>query len=385
MKQKARITVGFDAKRVVRNETGLGNYSRYVIEALAEFAPEARLLLSAAEPGKVDIYQDLLRYPNVELLLPPKSAWSNLPYYKAFWRNRGCLPQLRGRGMDIFHGLSNELPSDADTLDVPTVLTVHDLVFERYPSLYSKMDVKFHQHTHSRSLQDATHIIAVSENTKNDLIELYDVPEEQVSVIYQGCSNIFRQTLSPYQIYKVVGEYLLPPEYILTVGTVDSRKNAGLAVRALRRLKNKTIPLVIVGRKTPYVREVKKLAREYGVSHRLIFIEGVPNQDLPALYQGSSLFVFPSLYEGFGLPIVEALCCNIPVIAATGSGMEEAGGPGSLYCDPFDFDELGDMMNEVLENPSLRKRMVVEGNEWSSRFLPSTMADELMDLYESLL
>lgn len=383
-KENSAIVVGFDAKRIVKNQTGLGNYSRYIVETLARYAPEVTQLLSTAEVGKKELYESLLAYSQVKLVLPPSSIFNRMPYFQAYWRNKGALPQLRGKGMTIYHGLSNELPSDITTLDVPSVVTMHDLIYERFPQFYSPVDVKLYRHKYERSCREATHIIAVSECTKRDLIEIYKIPENKISVIYQGCAGIFRKRLTPFQIDKVTGEYLLPSEYILTVGTVEERKNAGLIVEALSKIKNSIIPLVIVGRETKYAYKVKQIAHRLGVEHRLIFLEGVPSQDLPAMYQGASLFVYPSLYEGFGIPVLEALCSRIPVIAATGSCLEEAGGPHSLYCDPKNADDLAQLMDRALEDEELRKKMIAEGEEWSKKFLPEHTAVQLTELYRTL-
>lgn len=205
-------------------------------------------------------------------------------------------------------------------------------------------------------------------------------------MIYQGCSDIFKQKTSEVERAELRRKYELPRRYLLSVGSIEERKNMGLIVEALALLPDTTdLSVVLIGRRTKYSDEVERLAERWGIKDRLHIRSQVPTSDLPALYQGAEIFIYPSLYEGFGIPILEALHSGVPVIGATGSCLEEAGGPASLYCDPRDPGSLAEMIATILDDSEKRKEMTTKGYLWAAQFTPKRMADELTALYRQLL
>ncbi|MGL5636719.1 MAG: glycosyltransferase family 4 protein, partial [Bacteroidales bacterium] len=179
-------------------------------------------------------------------------------------------------------------------------------------------------------------------------------------------------------------KYKLPDNYILYVGTIESRKNLLLALKALKESSNK-IPLVAVGRPTPYMNEVKQFIKENGLEDLVTFLHGVPFGDLPAIYQQATIFVYPSFFEGFGIPIIEALYSGIPVIAATGSCLEEAGGPDSIYVNPNSVEQMRDAMSYLINNPDQRNKMIASGKQYAKLFDEENIAIELQKLYDKLI
>lgn len=376
------MNIAFDAKRITHNATGLGNYSRFIINTLAEYYPENNYQLYSPSVGNKHLYEHLLEYRSVSLNTPETSLGRSLGTY---WRNWGLKEMLIKNEVDIFHGLSNELPiSLYKYKDIGTVVTIHDLAFIRYPKLYKYADRVLYAKKYGASARYADHVIAVSESTKADVINLWGVEEERVSVIYQGCSPLFYHVKAEQGAF-VRGHYQLPERYILFVGTIEERKNLALAVKALSIIKDKGIHLVAVGRHTPYCEIVRAEARRLGVKDRVRFLHHVPSEHLPGFYLAAEVFVYPSLFEGFGIPIIEALHVGTPVIGAKGSCLEEAGGPFSLYTSPSNPEELADMMMRVIDNPSLAQEMREEGKHYAKRFSPKHVMRELRAVYENVL
>jgi glycosyltransferase involved in cell wall biosynthesis len=230
----------------------------------------------------------------------------------------------------------------------------------------------------------ADRIVAISQQTKNDLVSLLKVDPTKIEVIYQGCNQAFGVKQTEEKKASVKQKYQLPDQYILTVGTIEERKNLLLMVKALPAVHN-DIPLVVVGKPTHYLEQVKSFVNTNGLGSRVIFLHQVTFADLPAVYQMADVFVYPSRYEGFGIPVLEALNSGVPVVAAKGSCLEEAGGKGSLYVSPDDHQALAESINLILANDALKQRMIDEGLEHANNFEDKKLADQLMNLYQATL
>jgi len=205
-----------------------------------------------------------------------------------------------------------------------------------------------------------------------------------IEVLYQGCDDSFRVKQSEVKLAEVKIKYHLPDNYILNVGTIEPRKNLLLLTKALLYLPKST-QLVVVGKKGKYFELVNKYVVEHRLTEQVLFIDNATFDDLPAIYQQAQLFVYPSRYEGFGIPILEALASGVPAIGANGSCLEEAGGPDSLYCDPDDETDLTEKIRMVLDNEELRQKMITRGLEYSHRFEEKKLAAQLMNLYNKIL
>lgn len=376
------MNIAFDAKRITNNATGLGNYSRYIVGALAEYYPESNYLLCSPSVGNPRLYEELLHHRSVSLHTPESSV---AKFLGGWWRNHGVKSVLLREEVDIYHGLSNELPLGLyREKRIGTVVTIHDLAFIHHPEFYNSIDRVLYRQKYGASARTADHVIAVSEFTRRDIIDFFGVEEERVSVIYQGCSPRFAQ-MRPEQIAFVRGHYQLPERYLLFVGSIEERKNLRLVVRAMAALRDRDLHLVAVGRRTPYCDVVMSEARRLGLSTRVHLMHQVPSEHLPGIYGGAEVFVYPSRFEGFGIPIIEALSAGVPVIGATGSCLEEAGGPHSLYTDPDDPDMLSEHIFSIMDSPTLRDRMIREGRSYVQRFSPKQIVRELRTVYENVL
>lgn len=376
------LRIAFDAKRALNNVTGLGNYSRLVIEAIAGSGIDAELLLMTAPGATLERVGKLLAMPNVRLEEGTGFAARHMQW---LWRSRSMVGDLRRLRPDIYHGLSNELPLDIEKSGIPSVVTIHDLIWRRFPSDYTAIDRRLYDMKYGRSARAATRVIAISECTRRDIISDFGVDPDRIDVIYQGCDSQFAPA-SAGEIARVRSLYGIGDNpYVIAVGTVQGRKNQLLAVKGLRALPQ-DVRLVIVGRRTAYARDIDAYVSAHpGLAERILWLEGIPFGDLPALYSGALFSTYTSFYEGFGIPLVESLRCGVPVIAATGSCLEEAGGPGALYVAPHDADAWADAARMLTEDKALRGRMVCEGQAHCEAFDNASFADNFIRTYRKAL
>lgn len=292
--------------------------------------------------------------------------------------------------VQAYHGLSNELPyhiskCKSQIADFRSVVTIHDLIFKRFPQYYPAVDRIIYDHKFKRSCVTADKIIAVSHQTKNDIIDFYKIAPEKIEVIYQSAGDYLRDDVSNEEIERVKKKFHLPADYILSVGTVEERKNLFLVLKSLALLKPKlSIPLVVAGRATSYKRILQNYLSKVKMSEQVFFIDNISTEELQPLYAGAKLFVYPSRFEGFGIPVIEALHYGIPVVAAKGSCLEEAGGPSSKYINPDDENEMSDIIEGILISASLQKEMREAGKYFVKKFNSAHFAHSLMTCYKSL-
>ena len=377
------MKIGFDGKRAAQNFTGLGNYSRYALEALQKYYPseEYRVYIPKdVDNPKFNSIVDASGGAMKKVLPVGKMARR----FKSLWRVWGVTKNLAADGVQVYHGLSNELPLNIRPVSpgVKSVVTVHDIIFRRLPGCYPLIDRNIYDFKFRRACRNADHIIAVSECTKRDIVKDYGVSPDKVSVIYQGCDPLFSQSATPGRVAEVKAKYALPEKFIVSVGTIEERKNLLSVVKALTKLDD-DIHLVAVGRRTKYTALVDKLVAENHLEHRVHLLHGVPYIDLPVIYRCADVFAYMSLYEGFGIPLLEALNSCVPVVAATGSCLEEAGGPGSTYVEPFDVAAIAAAVKRCLQS-DVRETMVAAGLDWAARFSMERFAHETMDCYKLL-
>ena len=376
------MKIGFDAKRIVRNHTGLGSYSRTLVNALSALGTADELLLYAPDEGDPQLRRQIEPRPNVHFVYPSRP----LPFGGKFgmaarWREKTIVEQLKADGIELYHGLSGELPAGLKQAGIRSIVTIHDLIFLRHPEYYHWWDAKLYRQKFLRTLKEADRIVAISECTKRDILHYGHFPEDRIDIIYQSCSTRFAHPADEHISQRVHAEYDLPVHYILSVGTIEERKNILLAVKALRHLPA-DLSLVVLGRPTKYLDKVRRYIAEQQLDHRVRFLHGVPNDALPAIYQMAAAFVYPSRYEGFGIPIIEAIQSGLPVVAAKGSCLEEAGGPASLYVDPDDDRALAEALQTALAE---RESRVAASRDYVRRFENSDVARQMMDEYRRAL
>ncbi|WP_316803898.1 glycosyltransferase family 1 protein [Pedobacter nototheniae] len=369
------MKIGFDGKRAANNLTGLGNYSRSLIEHLAKQFPENKYFVYSPKVKPARQIDAFFQKENVELKLPLHGRF--------LWRSLNILKDLSRDGVQIFHGLSHEIPFAIQHTRIKSIVTIHDLIFLRFPHYFKYIDRKLYLLKSKYACKHANQIIAISEKTKSDIIEFYNIDPDKVKVIYQSCDDSFKKAFAKESLSRISATYKLPEKYILNVGTIEERKNLKLIVQALEKV-NKDYKLVVIGKPTKYFKSVEKEIEKLGLKSRIVFLKNIPFADLPGIYQMASVFAYPSFYEGFGIPIIEALYSNVPVVAATGSCLEEAGGPHSLYVSPTDADALANAINQILSSEQQQLEMKKKGFEFVQKFNSPLVTQQLMDCYNQL-
>lgn len=376
------MIIGFDAKRIVRNNTGLGSYSRNLVNDLSSVLDSGtEMRLYAPDEGNEALRRQVRETAFMKFVYPDSC---NFRLTRDLWRIKGIVDDLKRDKVDLFHGLTGELPMGIKKAGIKSVVTIHDLIFMHHPEYYNWLDTKIYAWKFHQTCKEADRIIAISECTKRDIIRFGGVDPSRIDVIYQSCSTEFKARESEKKLQQVHTDYMLPERYIVNVGTIEERKNILLAVKALQLLPEE-ISLVVVGRPTPYCDMVKEYVKKNAMEHRVKFLHGVPHEDLPSIYQMAEACVYPSRYEGFGLPVIEAIQSGLPVVACTGSCLEEAGGNHSLYVKPDDAYGMADAIKQVLKGAPDREERISRSQQYVTRFEGNNVAQKVLDVYHRLL
>lgn len=369
------MRIAYDAKRAFCNNTGLGNYSRTITSGIAAHHPDVDLLLLT--PARKDPHRDhCAGLPNV-VAIEPQGIWRA---FKSLWRTIGG--GLRACSPNIFHGLSQELPLMIPS-GVKSVVTIHDMMPWRYPANFPLFDRIVYKLKVRHACHVADRIVAVSAQTSQDIGTFLNVKEDKISIVYQSCEAIFRKEISIQQRAEARNRYKLPKRYLICVGTIEKRKNQATLVKAMKKTDG-DISLVIVGRKTKYYAEVDAEIKKYGLNDRVLIIDNARFEDFPALYAEADAAVYTSVFEGFGIPILEAMSCGTPVVTSNCSSMPEVGGEAALYADPHNPDDIAEKINRLLHNKTLRDDMISKGKEQALSFHPDKITDDLFNLYSTL-
>ena len=371
------MRIGYDAKRLFFNTSGLGNYSRSLVEAMSNYYPEDQYVLFTPKAGNP------CAFPLKEEMevLGPEGFFDRC--FPTLWRSMGMGRSIRRHGIGLFHGLSNELPADIRRSGARSVVTLHDIIFVHHPELYKPADRRIYTQKYRSSCLNADRVIAISRQTKDDLVNLWHIPEEKIDVVYQGCNPVFYNTASEESRAVVRAKYRLPERYLLSVGTIEERKNLMLTVEALVRGAI-DIDLVVCGRATPYTDRIREYAARHGITERIHFLHGVTLDELPPLYQQAEALVYASFYEGFGIPILEAFESRIPVITSEGGVFPETGGDAARYVDPYDSASMVGALRAVLGEAALRKEMIEKGVRYARNFRQEVVVRNIRNVYDKL-
>lgn len=376
------MIIGFDAKRIVRNATGLGSYSRTLVNDLAAIVPQGtELRLYTPDDGRNDLRSQVKETSNMKYVYPENSPFR---IQRDLWRMKGIVNDLKRDGVKLYHGLTGELPIGIRKAGIKSVVTIHDLIFMHHPEYYNRIDTKIYAWKFRQTCREADRIIAISECTKRDIMRFGGVEPQRIDVVYQSCSTEFKVRESEKKLQEVHSCYMLPERYIVNVGTIEERKNILLAVKAMPMLPA-DVSLVIVGRSTPYADMVKEYVEKNGLGQRVKFLHNVPHNDLPAIYQMAEACVYPSRYEGFGLPIIEAIQSGLPVVACTGSCLEEAGGNDTIYVKPDDAYGMAEAIKQVLVGAPGREERIGRSQQYVTRFEGNNVAQKVLDIYRKLV
>ncbi|RFM25809.1 glycosyltransferase family 4 protein [Deminuibacter soli] len=378
------MNIGFEAKRAYTNGTGLGHYSRTLISSLAAYYPGHEYFLFT--PKHTNRF-NALNFANVHEVIPSRFPGN---IFTSAWRSSWVKKDLRLLDINLYHGLSHEIPMGIAQTGIPSVVTMHDLIFERYPNQYKPLDVLIYRNKFKYACKNASRIIAISKQTRDDLVQFYQVDEKKIDICYQSCNPAFGEQQTATQLQQVKMRYNLPDKFFLYVGSVIERKNLLLICQALRAQPSITIPLVVIGDGGAYKQQVQQYIKDNGLTGRVIFLSDKTSAqlpgyqsaaDFPAIYQQALCMIYPSVFEGFGIPVLEALWSGLPVITSNVSCLPEAGGDAALYIDPHSVSEMAAALTDVAGNSALRDTMIERGYRHAQRFSQQQCAEAVMQTY----
>ena len=378
-----RITL--DYTPAIRQSAGIGRLTRELIHALLALNAPHQFKLFAMGRANGEV-----RMSNSTLAIRHSSLLSDRWFHRLWFKANLPLPvQWFAGPCDLYHATDFVLPPTLP--NTRTVLTVHDLSFERDPGSAVPTLLAFLRKVVPASARRASHIIADSHATAHDLTELYGIAPEKITTIHSGVSQRFQISDFRFQIEeanKIRNKYKLgDAPFVLTVGTLQPRKNHLGLVRAFARLPllDSRFSLVISGGKGWLYDEVMREVQRLGLNERVKFIGYADDEDLPALYRAAAVFAFPSFYEGFGLPPLEAMACGVPVVTSNTSSLPEVVGDAGLTVNPRDIDALASALNTAMNDEAWRAQAIARGLERAKTFTWQRAAEQLLGVYEKLL
>ena len=382
------MNIGFDAKRAFHNNTGLGHYSRNLLYSLSQYYQGHQYYLF--NPKLSNSFE--IKANNFHEVLPG-GYLSKL--FSSAWRSSWVKKDLQKLKIDLYHGLSHEIPIGIQRTGIKSVVTIHDLIHERYPEQYNAIDVKIYSKKFRYACQYADKIIAISEQTKSDIVEFYKTPEEKITVCYQGCNPAFGKLVNEEDKKKVLERYGLPEQFFLSVGSIIERKNLLNICKAMFLLRNELdIPVVVIGDGGKYKQQLKDYIIQNGLNDKIIFLSENPTAkssqsyqsaaDFPAIYQSAIAMIYPSFFEGFGIPVLEALWSKLPVITSNVSCLPEAGGNGAYYVNPASSEEIAEGMKKIYSDKQFAASMMEKGWQHAQNFTQQKSAASVMNVYKTI-
>lgn len=367
------MRIAIDAHAVGTGLGGNESYATNLIEALAAIDSVNEYTLYVTRREAVAKFSN--RWPNFAVRQTrPHTPLIRIPLTLS--------AELRKNPVDVLHVQFTAPPF----APCPVVVSIHDLSFEHLPETFNRRSRAQLRLTVRRSARKATQILALSEHTRADIISTYGISPDRVTAIPLAAADRFRPITDERELQRVRHTYEIAGDYILTVGSIQPRKNLNRLISAYVRLhqdERRALPkLVIVGRQAWLFGETLRAIRESGFSDSIILTGYVPDADLPALYSGARCFVYPSFFEGFGLPPLEAMKCGVPVIAGNRTSLVEVVGDAGLLVDPLDPAAIAQALSRVLNEPNLREELSLKGLSRSSLFDWKDTAKRTLEVYE---
>ena len=373
------MRLGYDSKRFFYNLTGLGNYSRDTVRVLTNYYSKNKYFLYTPREKNNNRLKFLEERKNI-FIRTPFSYIGNL--LTKYWRTTNIVKDLVQDEIEIYHGLSNELPIGIEKTNIKSIVTIHDLIFIRYPKLFSIIDRKIYYRKFKSACNRATKIIAISQQTKEDIIKYFNIEQEKIHVVYQGCNNVFQKEMNSKIKKDVCEKYNLPSQFLLNVSSIEERKNQLLILKSLNHLNGEN--LVLIGDGNKYKKKCIEYIKKNNLQNRVTIISNINQIEMSAIYQSAKIMVYPSFYEGFGIPILEALFCKIPVITSNGSCFSETGGENSVYINPNEITELVSAIKIINSDKKIQIKMSEEGYKHAQAFTDEKVAKNLMKVYRRL-
>jgi glycosyltransferase involved in cell wall biosynthesis len=356
------MRIGFDAKRYYHNNTGLGNYSRDLVDAMSQhFAENEYFLLDKSNLENLYTQNQLEGKPNAGL----------------FWRIKDVLKDIEKLKLDVFHGLSNELPYGKWPSYTQKVVTIHDVIYKLFPSQYPFIDRNIYHLKTKHAIQVADTIIATSEATAKDLIHFYKVLEHKIEVVYQTCSKVhwMPYTASEVDNFKYSKNIEFP--FILYVSSFQERKNHLELIKAFAQLPNKETKLLLAGRKGKTYQKCMYLIKSYQLENDVVILTDLEYKELPLLYRSAKGFIYPSMIEGFGIPLLEAACAGLPMAVNDIPVFREIAPPNTLYFNLDNIASITKALKDLIEIKTLQ-----DNSQHLEKFTSLKQASQMNNIYE---
>ena len=364
------LKVCIDVSAAVHRRAGLGRYAQELVTGLVD-VDECDITAFYHQRGEARLDPPIDRLPRLTTRLSVR-PW-RLATALAYFMNIGMDRMFPG--IDVFHATEHLLPR---LKHIRSVFTLHDLIFQFDPDSHKPLNIAFLKTMMPRFLTAADAIIAVSENSKRDAVNLYGIPADKIHVIYEGVDPRFAPITDPDRLSHVRSKYHLPDRFILHVGTIEPRKNLPLLFEVAAQTKEH---IVVAGKLGWLTEPILAKVKELGVEDRVTFTGFIDDDDLPALISSATVLAMPSKYEGFGLPILEALACGTPVVAANAASLPEVGGDAALYARPDDVRSWISLLTLALDGVELRGWLREKGLRQAAKFRWDTMARETAEVY----
>jgi len=369
------MIIGIDGNEAnIENKVGIGEYA---YELLCQFYNIA----AVRKELKFKIY--LKNNPRVEMPVPTENWQYQIVGPKKFWTQIG-LPLklfLESRKPNVFFSPSHYAPRFSP---IPTAISIMDLSYIHFPELFTKHDLYQLVNWTKYSAKQARKIFTISNFSRDDIIKIYRKEPEDVVTTYLGFKPALASDSKSLDMEELGKKFGITKSYILFVGTLQPRKNITKLIEAFSILKNKDTQLVIVGKKGWLWEEILAAPKKFNIADRVKFLDFVGNEDLPSLYKNALCFVLPSLYEGFGLPVLEAMKFGCPTVISDVSSLPEVGGDAALYVDPQSVDDIADKLNAVISDEKLREEMIKKGYNQVKKFSWENTAKETIKVLEDL-
>ena len=374
------MKIAIDVRTILPNRSGVGNYVLHLIKNLRQVDPSP-VYFFLAQKKNLPLLGDLTHEQNPFLTM---FSHENHPL-SDFWEHFILPVRLKELEVNVFHGPASLIPFRKDHYGL--IVTIHDLVAFLFPETIPIKYGAYMRYLLRHAVKKADRIIAVSYHTQQDLIRILKVPSEKITVIHEAPSPIFHLYDKKEVKDRIRQQYGINKKYIYHLGNIEPRKNLiGLLeafTRVCRELGNE-YQLVVSGQKGWLIRSLSQYLKKYPLHDQVLFTGYVPMEHIPLLMNGAELFVFPSLYEGFGLPVLEAMSCGTPVISSNRSSIPEIVGSAGVLVDPTNIQELADQIVDLLKKPEERMRLSSLGLEQASRFSWIEAARKTLDVYRSV-
>lgn len=360
------MKIGYDAKRYFHNKTGLGNYSRDLVNAVIASHSEDQFFLFDTKPQIEGLA------PNT-IAVPPGNG---IPFLSTsfLWRPYFMRREMAKYMLDVFHGLSNELPFGKYPYGIKKIVTIHDVIFKHYPEHYPAFDRFVYDKKTAHAVKIADRIIATSKTTADDLIQFYDADASKIQVVYQSCGDAHRQQYDNLAITAFRNQHQIPENSFLYLSSFQTRKNHLQLLKAFALYKG-TYKLVLAGKPGETLSTCKQFIQDNQLSNKVVILEKLENKDLPLLYRACSAFVYPSMIEGFGIPLIEAAQAGMPIAVNDVNIFRELAPEGSLYF------KAGDAQHFALQLEALSREPKRDYSSFLKAFDPVVQASAVYELY----